>query len=88
MTVVGINFAVNQHGERTSTLHVVDDFEAFYNNEETGRSCIGQKCETIYVGTYDVSNIKVGAMIDISYDRAITTKNGVFQPIKRIDVIK
>lgn len=87
MTVVGINFAVNQHGERTSTLHVVDDFEAFYNNEETGRSCIGQKCETIYVGTTDVSNIEVGSIIDVFYDKAVQTKNGLYQPVKSIKVL-
>ena len=88
MTVVGIAYALNKNNERVATLHVTDSFDEYDKNTDLGRSCLGQKVETIYVGTYDVSNIKVGAMIDISYDRAITTKNGVFQPIKRIDVIK
>lgn len=87
MTVVGIHFVVNQHGERTATLHVIEDFEAFYNNEEIGRSCKGQKCETIYVGTTDVSNIEVGSTIDVAYDKAIQTKNGLYQPVKSIEVL-
>ena len=57
-------------------------------NTELGRSCLGQKVDTVYVGTLDISNIKVGTAIDVAYDKAIQTKNGVFQPIKRIDVIK
>ncbi|MBQ9248634.1 MAG: hypothetical protein IJ171_08640 [Ruminococcus sp.] len=88
MTVVGIAYALNKNNERVATLHVTDSFDEYDKNTELGRSCLGQKVDTVYVGTYDVSNIKVGAMIDISYDRAIQTKNGVFQPIKRIEVVK
>ena len=43
--------------------------------------------ERIYVGAYDCSKIKVGMLIDISYDKAITTSKGTYQPIKRIDII-
>lgn len=88
MTVVGIAYALNKNNERVATLHVTDSFDEYDKNTDLGRSCLGQRVDTIYVGTYDVSNIKIGVTVDISYDRAITTKNGVFQPIKRIDVVK
>ena len=88
MTVVGIAYALNKNNERVATLHVTDSFDEYDKNTELGRSCLGQKVDTVYVGTFDISNIKVGTAIDVAYDKAIQTKNGVFQPIKRIDVIK
>lgn len=87
MTILGLNQSRNTNGDWITTLQVADDFNSYYNNAEAGRKCVGQKVDSIYVGTYDVSALKVGMNIEILYDKAISTKNGVFQPIKRIDVI-
>lgn len=87
MTVVGINRAVNANGVINTTLHVTEDFDGYYTNTEAGRSCEGKKVSSIYVGTYDCSKIKIGMEIDISYEKAITTAKGTYQPIKRIDII-
>ena len=80
MNVIGKHFSRNASGELTTTLRIAEKFEDYDKNAEMGRGCEGQRCESIYVGTYDCSAIKVGAIIEIFYDRAITTKSGTFQP--------
>lgn len=87
MTIIGMNQSKNAEGGYNTTLHVADDFNAYYQNTEAGRRCAGQKVDTIYVGNFDCSALKVGMCIEIAYDKAISTKNGIYQPIKRIDVI-
>lgn len=87
MTVLGINRAVNANGVTNTTLHVAEDFDSYYTNPEAGRSCEGKKVSSIYTASFDCSKIKVGMEIDISYEKAITTAKGTFQPIKRIDII-
>lgn len=87
MTIIGINYAKKDNGETTFTIHVMDEFPSYYNNNEAGRGCIGKKVDTIYVGSYNCSNLKPGMEIDISYDKAITTAKGTYQPIKRIDIL-
>lgn len=87
MTILGMNQSRNADGEWITTLQVADEYNAYYSNAEAGRKCVGQKVDSIYVGTYDVSALKVGMSIEILYDKAISTKNGVFQPIKRIETI-
>lgn len=85
MTILGINCNINSNGELVSTLHTSDDFPEYFNNADAGRHCIGKKVESIYVGTYDCSALKVGMEIDIYYDKAISTaKGGIYQPIKDI----
>lgn len=88
MTVVGKHFSRNSAGEITTTLHVSEKFDDYYKNSEAGRGCEGQKVETIYVGNYDCSGIKVGSLIEVFYDKAISTSKGTFQGIKKIDVLK
>lgn len=87
MTVLGINRTVNANGATNTTLHIAEDFDNYYTNPEAGRSCDGKKVSSIYIGSYDCSKIKVGMEIDISYEKAITTAKGTYQPIKRIDII-
>lgn len=87
MTIIGMNYSTNSNGLRVTTLHVTEPFNAYYSNAESGRGCIGDKVETIYVGTYDCSNLEIGMEIDVLYDKAVHTKNGTYQPIKRIEVI-
>ncbi len=88
MKLVGISYTVNSSGENLSTLYVETDFEPYYQNPEAGRNCVGVKTESVYVGNFDVSDLNVGMEIEISYDKAIQTKHGIYQPIKRIDIIK
>ncbi|MBQ3160803.1 MAG: hypothetical protein IJC04_01600 [Oscillospiraceae bacterium] len=88
MQITGISFTVNDDGKKKSTLYVVSDFDPYYKDEAEGkRGCIGKKTETIYAGEYDVSNLRPGMSIEVSYDKAISTRNGVYRPIKRIDVL-
>ena len=87
MTILGMNQSRNADGEWITTLQVADDYNAYYSNAEEGRKCVGQKVDSIYVGTYDVSALKVGMNIEILYDKAISTKKGVFQSVKRIDMV-
>lgn len=89
MKILGMNFTTNALGEVITTLHVIDNFEAYYTNDEAGRGCMGNKVEVIYVGNYDCSFLTVGDEIDIFYDKVVTTKKGgTFQPIKQIEIIK
>lgn len=88
MKVLGINSSINTQGKVITTLHVAEEFNSYYNNKEAGRTCEGMKVDSIYVGTVDCSAIKVGMDIDVLYEKAVTTANGgVYQPIKRIDII-
>lgn len=88
MKVLGMNFSTNSNGQKTTTLHVAEEFNSYYSNVESGRGSIGMKVDTVYVGDYDCSSLKVGMDIEIFYEKAITTKKGTFQPIKKIEVIK
>ena len=87
MKVEGISRATNAQGKVTTTLHLTDDFNSYYSNSEAGRSCEGKKVETIYAGTIDCSAVKVGMEIEVIYDKAVATAKGIYQPIKRIDII-
>lgn len=87
MYIVGINYSTNSNGQKVSTIYVTEPFEPYYTNVEAGRSCIGEKTESIYVGDYDCSNLEIGMEIEIFYDKAISTKKGTYQPIKKIDII-
>lgn len=82
-----MHYSTNQNGIRTTTLHTADSFNSYYTNADAGRGCVGQKVETVYVGDYDCSALKIGMEVDISYDKAIKTASGIFQPIKQIKVL-
>ena len=87
MKILGKNSTKTSDGRTTTTLHVADAFPDYYNNPEKGRSCVGQRTDSIYVADYDTSAIKPGMEVEIYYDKAVSTKNGVYQPIKRIEII-
>lgn len=87
MKVEGISRATNTQGDVVTTIHVTDDFNSYYRNAETGRSCEGKKVETIYAGTVDCSAVKVGMEIEVIYDKAVATAKGIYQPIKRIEIL-
>lgn len=87
MTVVGINSTTNESGVKNSTLQLLEEYDSFYNNPAAGRSCIGKKASSVYVGGYDVSNLKIGMEIEIYYDKAITTAKGTFQQVKLIETL-
>lgn len=88
MKILGMNYSTNANGQKATMIHVSEEFNSYYTNAEGGRGCVGMKADSVYVGNYDCSALKVGMDIDILYDKAITTAKGTFQPIKRIDVIK
>lgn len=85
--VIGKHFSKNAEGKNVTTLHLADDFDLFYSDSTKGRGCEGQKVESVYVGTVDVSKIKVGMDVEIIYDKAITTSKGTFSPIKRVGIL-
>ena len=88
MTIVGINHVINDKGQILSTLHVVGEFEDYYKNAAANRGCEGRKAESIYVGAYDCTTLKVGMEIEILYDKAVSnSKGGFFQPVKKIEVL-
>lgn len=87
MKIVGMNYSVNSEGMRITTLHVLDEFDGYYNNPSSGRGCAGQKAESIYMGTYDCSKLKVGMSIDVLYDKAVSTSKGTFQKIKKVEIL-
>ena len=53
MKIVGISRTKTEDGRINSTVHIAEDFPGYYNNPEKGRSCVGQKVDSIYVGDYD-----------------------------------
>lgn len=87
MKILGMNYSTNSNGQKTTTIHVAEDFNSYYTDANVGRGCEGMKVDSIYVGTYDCSGLKVGMNVDILYDKAVTTAKGTFQSIKRIDVL-
>lgn len=87
MTVIGMHRSANSKGERVTTLHVSEEFEPYYTDRATGRSCEGKKVSTIYVGTYDCSSIEIGSEIEVYYNKAIVSSKGTFQTIKHIEVM-
>lgn len=86
MKIVGINFTTT-NGIKKYTLHITDAFEPYYMNAESGRGCVGEKVESIYVGEQDCSQLKIGDEIEIIYGKAITIKGHIYQPIKRSDIL-
>lgn len=84
-TIVGIS--VNESSDKTATtLYVLSNFDSYFNNPESGRSCEGQKAESIYVGNYDCSDLELGQEIEVFYGKAITTAKGTFQPVALIRI--
>ena len=87
MRIIGMSYSTKD-GERKYTLEVSNPFDSYFKNTEAGKNAIGEKVESIYVGSLDCSQLKVGMEIELIYDRMRTLANGkTFQPIKRIDVL-
>lgn len=86
MKIVGIS-TTRKEDRVTTTLYVTCPFDSYYNSPENGRSCQGEKVDSIYVGEYDCKNLKLGTEIEVYYDKAISSKNGVYQQIKLIQPI-
>lgn len=86
MFITGIS-RTESAGKISTTLHGLSPFDAYQNNPEAGRFCEGQKSESVYVGGYDCSDLKVGQEIEIYYGKAITTAKGTFQPVAMIRIV-
>lgn len=87
MKVLGFHYSTTPEGRKNTTLHLADEFPDYFKKSENGRGCAGMRVETVYVGAYDCTSIKVGSEIEIFYDRAMQTKSGSFSPIKKIEMI-
>lgn len=88
-TVIGKNYTIKDDGTSISTLQVASEFPDYYGDASANRYCAGKMVESVYVGTYDCSDIAVGSEVDILYGKAIPMKNGgYFQPIEKINVVK
>ena len=70
------------------TLHVSLEFNSYYNDQNGQRKAQGRMTKQIYIGEYDISNLKVGSEVEIYYGESISSKNGVYAPVKKIDIIK
>ena len=89
MKLVGLAQYKGQDGVVKSTLHVIDDFAEYQNDASQGRVAKGQSCEAIYVGSVDVSGLKIGDTIEILYGKAVKMKDGnFFQPVKAVKQLK
>lgn len=89
MEIVGIQTNVKPNGEYTTTLHCIEPFESYYTDVQSGRNAVGNKAVSIYVGTYDCSDLKVGMSIEIFYGQPMTGKGGkAYAPVKLIQVIE
>ena len=87
MQIIGINSNTSDEGRKFSTLHLTEEFDAYYNDPSAGRSATGKRVESVYVGEYDVSRLKPGMNVSIYYDKAMKTRKGdIFQPVKEIVV--
>ena len=88
MHLIGKSWYRSKTGEINWTLHGTDDFPPYYSNDSS-HGCEGNTCISEFVGSYDCSNLPLGAEIEIYYGKAITTSKGTsFQPVKRIAVLK
>ena len=70
------------------TLYLTAPFEPYFTNEAEARIAEGKNVKSVYVGEYDVSNIKIGSEIDIYYGEPVNTKNGTYAPIRKIELLK
>lgn len=88
MKVLGIQRSF-KNGKSATTLHTESEFAEWLKDEAAGRSAIGKQVETIYVGDYDCSSLKVGDSVEIYFSQAF--KNGatgaVYQQVKLIQVV-
>ncbi len=87
MTVLGIQNSKTKSGTKVTTLHVSEDFESYYTDKDKGRECAGKRVESIYVGEYDCTDIKIGSEIEVFYGKAVSTPRGTFSPIRKIEVV-
>ena len=87
MKLIGISYSTNASGQRAYTLSLAYEYPKYHHDVDAGRGCLGLKVESIYVGDYDCSGLKVGSIIDLAFNRAITTQKGTFQTVKRIEVV-
>jgi hypothetical protein len=83
--VLGV-YSIKKNGEVRSTLFVETEFSDFQLNNEAA-TILGSRAEEIYVGSVDVSKLKVGDYIEVIYSKAIQTRNGIYQPVREIRII-
>lgn len=86
MTVTDKHYYTNKDGQMVTALHVTEPFDSYYYGD--GKGAEGLKVDTIYAGTVDCSKVQVGNEIEVFYDKAVTTKNGSYSPVKKIQIVE
>jgi hypothetical protein len=71
-----------------STIYISQEPDSYYVDASEGRVFHGRLTKSIYLGDYDASGLKVGNEVEIYYGEPVSSKNGVYAPIKKIEVIK
>ena len=72
-----------------NTLYVSSEPDEYMTDAANNRKFSGRFVKAVYIGnTYDISGIKVGSEIEIYYGTPMSTKSGVYAPIKKIEIIK
>lgn len=69
-----------------STLYLSDEFQKYYQGE--GKKTLGRMVKSLYVGDFPVDKLKVGDEIEMYFGEPVTTKNGAYAPVKKIEVVK
>lgn len=86
--VLGKNYTTKDTGISTTTLHLAEEFPAYFSDSEAHRHCEGMMVEAVYVGQIDCSEIKIGDMVEILYGKAVPMKNGgFFQTVESVKVV-
>lgn len=85
--IIGMSAVRREDGRIYTTLYLSSPFESYFNSPENGRSCQGEMVDKVYVADYDCKNLKVGMEINIFYDKAVSSKKGVFQQIVLIQPV-
>lgn len=71
-----------------ATIYVSQDPMPYFTDTAQGRSFQGKMTKDIYLGDRDISGLKIGSEIEVYYGEPVSTKNGSYAPIKKIEVLK
>lgn len=86
--LIGVQYSTNPKGEKIATLHLAEEFKPYYKDRASGRDCIGRKAESVYVGTCDVSRLRVGMDVKVCYGKAMLLSNGkIYQPVHGVEIL-
>lgn len=70
--IIGIRTYETKDGKIVSVIFFGSDFEDW--EQEGAIRCDGNKVDSEYLGTYDISNLKVGDVVKLSYNKGFQGK--------------